>query len=457
MYGVSRARARACVSAKSTVVSHLWSRALGTVSDTVSCADMVMNTPVVLLDEKILNRNIRNMQSIATQHGVRLRPHIKTHKSVELANMQIQQGSCGVTCSKPDEACVFLEAGMDTLLAYPVLHIGKIQKVIRTALQTVTLDGLTMMADSIVGVEKLGDVLDHLTSQLVYDTKLKVMIKIDVGLHRCGLNVDRKEDCTALISMLNYINGHPHMTFQGIMSHAGMAYSATSRHECISMANNESALMRLTKSMIEKSGFSCPIVSVGCTLTEWVRTDFDGIDEIRPGNYVFNDMKPLELGLIQPEDIALSVLAAVVSVNPNYVLIDAGSKVMSSDKGAHGSSGSSGYGTLWKVGNMFDIEAKCLSKSLSNNEISSLLLPSITENLTSAMTLDKLSEEHGWISVSQYPSARNLKRGDLVRILPNHSCVVANLATNYVVFDSDTKTTTISARKIAVNGRGAVQ
>eukprot|EP00602_Paraphysomonas_sp_CaronLab_P013796 CAMPEP_0185041864 /NCGR_PEP_ID=MMETSP1103-20130426/41701_1 /TAXON_ID=36769 /ORGANISM="Paraphysomonas bandaiensis, Strain Caron Lab Isolate" /LENGTH=167 /DNA_ID=CAMNT_0027581791 /DNA_START=329 /DNA_END=829 /DNA_ORIENTATION=- len=148
---------------------------------------------------------------------------------------------------------------------------------------------------------------------------IKVVIKVDVGLHRCG--VQPGDD---LLELAKYITSLPDLSLQGICSHAGQAYSALGWSDCVDIANNESVLMRSCTEMLSSNGVQCSLVSVGSTLTELARSDFKDLNEIRPGNYVFYDTTPLRLDLISYADIALTVLATVISVNDQYAIIDSG-------------------------------------------------------------------------------------------------------------------------------------
>jgi len=159
-----------------------------------------------------------------------------------------------------------------------------------------------------------------------------------------------------------------------------------------------------------------------------------GLAEMRPGNYVFMDGTPLRLGLCAPADVALTVLATVVSTNAHHAIVDAGSKVLSSDQGAHGSGGARGYGVAWSLGGEEAWHfggADCTTDVALDEERKRLV--------ASGWTIAKLSEEHGWIELGDAlpAGARTPAIGERVRILPNHSCPVANLADEYVVLGRD--------------------
>jgi D-serine deaminase-like pyridoxal phosphate-dependent protein len=165
--------------------------------------------------------------------------------------------------------------------------------------------------------------------------------------------------------------------------------------------------MNRVHSRLADAGIDVAEVSVGSTPTVMASDSYDGITEVRPGNYVFMDRTQLSLGVASIDRIALTVLATVVSVNSDYAIIDAGSKVLSSDLGPHGTGRIEGYGIACSTGD---------------------------EKWPDGAIIEKLSEEHGFIRLSD---ELDLHVGSRVRIIPNHSCVVANLSDRYVVLDSN--------------------
>ena len=154
-------------------------------------------------------------------------------------------------------------------------------------------------------------------------------------------------------------------------------------------------------------GIEVAEVSVGATPTVLAAVSFEGITEIRPGNYAFLDLLPIKVGVVAHEDVALSVLATVISKNDEFFIADAGSKTLTSDTGGHGMASAVGFGTAYPVDDYLD-QGK-------------------------ALMVAGLSEEHGKLARGHY----DLPIGAQVRIIPNHSCPVANLAREYVVFDGD--------------------
>ncbi len=355
-----------------------------------------IETPCVLLDETRLKNNIQLIQQIAAARNVCVRPHIKTHKCFDILRLQIDAGAVGITASKTDEALMFINNGVESVtIAYPLVVDSKLDRLIQ-ACRSRDVD-LRLIADSFAGVEAISRVAKR------YDTKVNIFLKIDVGLHRCGLT----EDDPLLIQLANAINHDLSLNFLGLLSHAGHAYGVPTADDVRQIAREECQIMGRVQRQLERSGIEVKEISVGSTPTVLASDSYDGITEIRPGNYAFMDRTPLRLELIEPNQIALSVLATVVSANSDYFIVDTGSKVLSSDLGAHGIAGMKGYGLAYPV------------DEFENKEYETLVL--------------KLSEEHGFVARRNF----DLPIGSKIRVIPNHSCVAANLANTYTVIRDD--------------------
>ena len=353
-----------------------------------------IETPGVLLDLDRLQRNIRAFQGLATAHDLRVRPHIKTHKCLEIGRMQIDQGAVGITAAKTDEALRFIESGTDSVtVAYPLVVESKLDRLI-AASRDREVD-LRLVVDSQEGVEAISRVAKK------HQTRVGIFLKIDVGLHRCGV----EPDDPLLLELARAVEEDSCLDFRGILSHAGQVYGAPDGAAAREIARQEHGLMNQVRQQLEDEGIEVAEVSIGSTPSLLAGDRFEGITEIRPGNYVFMDRTPLRLGLIQPDRVALSVLATVVSANADYFIFDAGSKTLSSDQGAHGMAGMEGFGLAYPEDAFQDESAE--------------------------MVVAKASEEHGF-------AARNgldLPIGSRIRIVPNHSCSVANLAEMYTVVE----------------------
>ena len=330
-------------------------------------------TPCVLVDLDALERNVARMAARARAAGVRLRPHAKTHKVVEIARMQLRAGAAGLSVAKTSEAEVFVAAGVDDLfVAYPVVGQDKARRLLALAERARIAVGV----DSEAGARTLGEVFR------AAGRRLDVLLKVDVGYHRVGVAPDRA------VEMAGRIADEPGLRLRGLFTHAGHGYSAEDPSGVAAVALAEGETLVRVAQEARAAGLPIDEVSVGSTPTAFRAMAVPGVTECRPGNYVYHDASQVQLGTCGLEDCALTVLATVVSVPaPERAVVDAGSKTLSSDPlrprpGGHG-----------------------------------LILGRRSR-------IQRLSEEHGAIDVVPGESFRV---GERVRILPNHACVVANL------------------------------
>ncbi|MBP2195716.1 alanine racemase [Pantoea cypripedii] len=359
-------------------------------------------TPFLEIDAARLLNNLQQMQQKADAAGVALRPHIKTHKSVWIARQQRALGARGITVSKPSEGVAFILGGeRDLLLAYPIVYADTLTALLQVAAEHQAR--ITCIADSLNGVAAIAAAHQQQPS-----ADLAIAIKVDVGLHRVG--VDPHSD--AALTLAAAITA-AHLPFAGLVSHAGHAYGAGHPAAIGEVALEEIALMRDVQQRLIATGFApCP-VSVGSTPTALAAPVAPGTDEIRPGNYALLDLTAWRLGLCSPDALALSVVTRVVAVNPHYAIIDAGSKMLSSDKGPHGTN-ASGFGiAVDEHGNQFEVV--------------------------------KLSEEHGFLQFGQQAPSP----GTLLRIFPNHSCAVVAQSDHFVLRHADGL-----AEVLNIEGRG---
>jgi len=362
-----------------------------------------LETPCVVLDYEKLEENIKLIQNKANQNNVSLRPHVKTHKCIEIAALQKQHGAVGITCAKISEAAEFIKQGFHSItVAYPIVDERKLLRFLQLCNEHSV--ELKLVVDSIVGLQRLINV----TSEISLRQPIDVFLKIDVGLHRVGM----REDDPQLIPLVSMLSKQSMLRFLGLLSHAGHAYAAKDSNAIEAIARDESEILKRVKFRIERelSPLVVSEVSVGSTPTVLASKDFSGITEIRPGNYVFMDRTQFSKGLIDYDQISLFVLATVVSFNEDYIIIDSGSKVLSSDMAPHGlnNTGLEGYGDVFTLKDWFSKRNK--------------------------MILIKLSEEHGWIQNRFGLCEKNsIEIGSKVIVIPNHACPVVNLSKELVV------------------------
>jgi D-serine deaminase-like pyridoxal phosphate-dependent protein len=323
---------------------------------------------------------------------VRLRPHAKTHKSPHIARLQIERGAVGICCAKLGEAEVFADAGItDIRLPYPLNPVNADRVFAlaeRIALSFIVDDPAVALAWSELAVRR-GRTLD-------------VLLKVDVGFHRCGID----PASPGAPGTVRAIAAMPGLRFRGLLSHAGNGYLATSEKEVEAIAAAEAQLLH---DLASASEVRCDEISVGATPTARYSLLQQGLTELRPGNYAYSDRTQVALGAAAWSDCALTVLARVVSRPArDRVILDSGSKTLTND-GARGFSSTPGYGVVLR-----DIA---------------------TAEPDPSLLVERLSEEHATVRVVDGDTG--LKTGALARVIPNHSCVVSNLVDHVWLVDGE--------------------
>jgi D-serine deaminase-like pyridoxal phosphate-dependent protein len=361
-------------------------------------------TPQVLVDRGRLLRNIDRAQQLADSAGVALRPHAKTHKSPVIARWQLDRGAAGICCAKVGEAEVFADAGIgDIRLPYPVNPVNATRL-------------LALMDRAAISI-----VVDHLAvargwsdAMLRAHRALDVLVKVDVGFHRCGIDPG-----AGPVDFIRQVASMPGLRVRGLLSHAGHAYRAASATELAAIARGESEMLLALRAAAAAAGVPLDEISVGATPTFRFSAGERGLTELRPGNYVYFDRTQVGLGSAALEDCALTVLATVVSKpTAERIILDCGSKTLSSDQAP----ASPGYGAV---------------------------LTADGSAVDAALSIERLSEEHATVTVWGHTA---LEPGDRVRVLPNHSCVVSNLTDEIRLVEGDQVTATLP---VAARGRTA--
>lgn len=346
-----------------------------------------LDTPTLLLDYQKLLKNINEMAAFARTQGISYRPHIKTHKSVRIAQLQVKAGAVGVTVAKIGEAEVMAAGGIeDILIAYPISSPAKIDRLVRLLERGVRLKVSVDNSESLSYLQKR---LEHTPFTL------EVWIKVNSGLNRCG--VEPGKDAVRLAKA---IMSYSKLTLGGIFTHAGHSYAAKSMPEIEAIGIHEGQAVVDSANECEQAGIRIPIRSVGSTPTYKIAGMIQGVTEIRPGNAVFFDTIQAGLGVTTIESCALTVLASVVGVYKDRIIFDTGSKALCLDKGAHGNETVKGFGHI-----------------IGHPEV----------------IIDRLSEEHG---VGIFLQETDLKLNDKVQIIPNHACTVANQFDEYVIHEN---------------------
>ncbi|HEV8446475.1 MAG TPA: alanine racemase [Gemmatimonadaceae bacterium] len=359
-----------------------------------------LETPVPVVDLDRLGRNLDRAAAYATQHGLSLRPHIKTHKSPRIAMEQLTRGAVGLTCATPFEAEVMSGVCRDLLVAFPPVgsaRAGRIAALPDDVRVTVALD-------SIESVQMIAD------AARAADRAICVYVELDLGMHRVGVPV--VDDA---IAIARAVRAEPPLEFKGIAFYPGHIREAVGSPQSAKLESLSKSVGDIIDAF-DRAGLRPDVVSGGSTPTLWNTHEVRGVTEFRPGTYVYNDRTTAEIGACAWDDCAFTVLATVVSTAvPNQAVVDAGSKALGREP-MRGTDAAGGFGAL------FD---------------------------RPEVVVASMSEEHGILDLSK--TAWRPAVGERVRVVPNHVCVVVHL--NDVVVGArgnDVETTW----PVAARGRG---
>ena len=369
-------------------------------------------TPCCLIDKAKMQRNIARLSAHIGNLQCTLRPHVKTHKSIEVTQAIIDAGNVkGITVSTLKEADYFFKHGMDDILYAVGITPNKIAHVAQLIQQgcdlTVVIDNEDMLS---LIFEKMAQ----------HNCVFKVIIELDTDGHRSGVN----PHTDTLISIAKHISNSAHAKFEGVMTHAGESYACFTEKAKQDMAAQERDLTLHAVKRLFEEGIHCNTVSIGSTPTAFAVDQLDGITEVRAGVYVFFDLVMAGLGVCDVDDIAMSVLGTVIGhqKDKGWVITDAGWMAMSRDRGTADHVQDYGYG---------------------------LVAPSSSHNTRYIMS--DANQEHGIITAAsnaspETPSESQSKSTDgifthfpaakAVEILPNHACATAAQYSHYYVVEN---------------------
>ena len=353
--------------------------------------------PTILLDERKAKRNIATMAEKARRSGVRFRPHFKTHRSAGIGEWFRDAGVQAITVSSVDMARYFAQHGWkDITIAFPI-NLRQMESADRLAGDI----RLGVLVESVEVVEALGQGLHH---------GANAWIKVDVGYGRTGIDWQQSGP---LVEVAAAVARAPHLSLSGLLAHAGHSYHAASRQELHAIFRDSASRIRAARSTLESAGFAGLEVSVGDTPTCSVVDDFGRVDEVRPGNFVFYDLKQVKIGSCSEQQIAVAVACPVVAKHPerNEIVLYGGAVHLSKDSLAM-EDGRQVFGrlALWQ-GNGWG--------------------PSVPDTYVSS-----LSQEHGIVRTTPEFMAQ-VAVGDLVIVLPMHSCLLAYLLRDYHTLDGE--------------------
>lgn len=328
-------------------------------------------TPFLAVDEARLRANLERAQTHCDRLGVTLRPHVKTHKSTGIAQLQREMGAVGITVATVGEAEVFAEAGFDDqLIAYPVFATADTGR---------RLAALSERVDLLLGVDSSA-ALDALVKHGLHrQPRLTLLVEVDCGLHRTGIGARAAATLAARATEMGFTVG-------GVFTYPGQGYAPGQGAHA---ARLEADALSEAAAAFEEIGLACPIRSGGSTPTLYTAT-VGPATETRPGVYAFNDAQQIALENADFADIALVAVATVVSApEKGWVVLDSGSKTIAADRPPY----AGGHGIVLGYPNA---------------------------------RIDRLWEHHAVVDVSQTPSPPSI--GDRVAVVPNHVCTAFNLA-----------------------------
>jgi len=358
-----------------------------------------LETPCLLLDRAVMESNARRFLDIAKRHGVTLRPHLKTAKSIEVARRVTDtEAGAPITVSTLAEAEYFAGAGFKDILYAVGLSPNKLARAVRVMLEYGT--GLKLVTDNVTLAEAAAAFAEG------EEVDLEFLIEIDSGDRRAGLPPNSEE----LLTVAQVLGTCPRITLRGVMTHAGQSYGTKDPAEIAKIAEDERAAVVRAAERLRAAGHAVDIVSLGSTPTVAFAKDLTGVTEVRCGVHVFFDLDQLGRGVCGPDDLALSVLASVIGHNraAGTILIDAGGLALSKDLGANTFLPDAGFGYVC------DADGKRLE----------------------GLSVIGVSQEHGRISVPDPSWYDHLPVGSLLRVLPNHACFTAAAYPAYQVLEN---------------------
>jgi D-serine deaminase-like pyridoxal phosphate-dependent protein len=360
-----------------------------------------LSTPCLLLDRAVLEANCRLMAERMTKLGVRLRPHMKTAKSAEVARLATAGHFGGITVSTLREARYFAEQGFTDILYAVGFVPSKLEEASAVQDQGVTLSILTDNIDAAKATAEAAAAMGR---------NFPMLVEIDTGDGRCGL--DPVSEAAEIVALAGVIDESGSLDLQGVLTHAGQSYHGASQDAIKAIAEDERAGIVAAAALLRGAGLPCPVVSAGSTPTARYAENLDGVTEMRPGVYMFGDVDQALIGSCSFDHIAVTVLASVIGHNrrTGRIVTDAGGLALSKDIGPAEFDPDTGYGTV--VGEAGKPRADRLYVAGVSQEHGLLALPG--------------GAEPPW---DEFPV------GGRVRIFPNHVCMTGAAHNSYRVTD----------------------
>lgn len=340
--------------------------------------------PTLIVNKGRAVKNIQKMVAKAAQSKVRFRPHFKTHQSAEIGEWFREFGVNCITVSSVDMAVYFASHGwQDVTIAFP-LNIREMDKINQLAEKI----SLNLLVESSEAAQFLAENARH---------KLSIWIEIDAGYHRSGIPWEKISE---IASVADVINGSPVLSAKGLLTHSGNTYKAASPEEVKKIY--QETVQRL-RNVREQLDFHDLEISIGDTPSCSIISDFSEVDEIRPGNFVYYDVMQLEIGSCREKDIAAAIACPVVATYPER-------------------------GEMVVYGGAVHLSKECLVLKNGGVHYGLIALPGNGGwgDTQKGCYVFSISQEHGVIKANE-SLIKKMHRGDLLMVLPVHSCLSANL------------------------------
>lgn len=354
----------------------------------------LIKTPTILLNEDQVRANIEKMAKKAFTQGVRFRPHFKTHQSAEIGCWFKEINVDAITVSSVRMAQYFAKNGWeDITIAFPV-NLREMEEIRKLSHQI-----------------KLGLLVDHwdVAKVLAQDKAIRadVWIKIDTGMIRAGVDWQNEQQ---QLELARLIQGSTHLRFRGLLTHAGQTYHAESPLEIQALYKQSVERINMCRRFLSHEINSFIEVSVGDTPGCWLADEFGDVDEVRPGNFVFFDAMMFRLGVCSMRDISLCVACPVISKyeTRNEVLVLGGSVHLSKEAVENSQPPMYGYAVMSPANSDWQIEETNFIRSLS--------------------------QEHGIVRLDPR-TFKQIQIGDLVYVIPAHSCLAVSALGEYLTTD----------------------
>ncbi len=348
--------------------------------------------PTLLVDEKKCRENIRMMAHKAAKNGLIFRPHFKTHQSLEVGQWFREYGVTAITVSSVEMAQKFSRQYNDITIAFPV-NVHEMEDINHLAGQL----KLNLLVE---GVETASHLKKHLKQNAGY------FIKIDVGSHRTGVD---PSNIRLIENILEEAELSSHLTFKGFLSHAGHTYQCRAKQDVLNIHNESRHIMGMLKQQFI-SRYPDLIISLGDTPGCCMAEDFGGVDEIRPGNFVYFDLTQVAIGAADYDQVAVALKCPVVAVHKSR------KELVIYGGGVHFSKEALQDPILG------DVFGQAMKEKDDNTWGVAI----------DGMIVRRLSQEHGVVGLPD-ALADKVQPGDLLTILPVHSCMTVSCMQNHVV------------------------